>query len=195
MCLYREVERLYVEIGDRAIHAFALAGQASLFMQLGDDEEEKAHFEEQRALDLLVQQELITRDLGDLGNTAASLSNQGRIFANWGKRERALELHGKAADLFRSLGDMPGPGSLDDQAGLLDDRERRSVFIESREDLQRAPARRPRTRCRPLWAIRRSSTGTGATCIARWSCSSRRRGSAVTRTFRWACSSRSPSRP
>lgn len=139
MCLYREVERLYVEIGDRAIHAFALAGQASLFMQLGDDEEEKAHFE-QRALDLLVQQELITRDLGDLGNTAASLSNQGRIFANWGKRERALELHGKAADLFRSLGDMPGlVGSLDDQAGLLDDRESALGLYREQEEICKGP--------------------------------------------------------
>lgn len=139
LCLYREVERLYGQLGDREILSFAQAGQASVLMQVGDDEEELRHNQE-RAMDLLVKQGDVSNELGDLVGVASSLTNRGCIHAMWDKPKAAMELHLEAADIYRSLGDMPSlVQSLDYQAAILDDPEGELELYQQQEEICRGP--------------------------------------------------------
>ncbi len=111
MKLYKEQERICMELFNINSLQLSLGNQANIFYARGEIDE---------AMKLYKKQERICKDLGDKDNLQASLGNQALILYARGELDEAMKLHKEQERICRELGNKNSlQGSLGNQACIL----------------------------------------------------------------------------
>ncbi len=102
------------EQGDLRGEGWALNNLGRIYSILGQRERAREYFEQAlqicREMDYCEQALSISREIGDHGEEATTLSHLGEVYSALGKKKQALDYYEQALQLYKEVGDRSGEG-------------------------------------------------------------------------------------